>query len=470
MIKFLLASFILLISFNSRASLRELIKSTFSNNLSLENSRIKVVNSEQDLTILKSNLDFRFNFETSLVDSNFERDPFSLVAANTAWANRLTLSKSFLWGGELSLVNQYRELNPKSAFSKSYLFQQQLIYTQDLGQNFFGQALQRDIDALESQNEVSLLELTIEQKEQLLSLAILYIEGASLSEQLNLEKASILRLEKRLKYVKNQVRDGIREKVDEYRAKENLLARQSALRDVEFNLWQLREQIGQIVLENVSQLKFRDSSLKIDWTKPWVGWHLKENVDRQLLLKRLEVLAKQTSSLNQKNTADIKVVTSYGTNNWEVDSSSAISGGYLTRDNDEKSIALQVNLPLGNNASQAEYIKVSTQKKMLEKYIKNWDVVLINTATTLGERHKLLAKNLENASQRVQLAQKALDSYTLLYSKGRVDLDQLISAEEQLVGDQRLVLSSRRALANLTLEAQAIAGRLPVFLLNNVDL
>lgn len=470
MIKSFFITIIFLFSVQAQASLRELIKSTFSNNLTLENSRVKVLTNEQNLTILNSNLDFRLNFETSFVDSNFERDPFSLVAANTAWSNELSLSKSFIWGGELAFVNQYRQLDPKSSFSKSYLFQQKLIYTQDLGQNFLGRSLQKDIEALEIENEVGLLELTLEQKEQLLTLAILYVEGSTLNEQILLEKASIKRLEKRLKYVKNQVRDGIREKVDEYRAKENLLARQSALRDVEHRLWELREQIGQIVLINVTQLDFKKNSIQIDWTKPWIGWHLKENVDRQLLIKRLEAIGQKTKSLKQKNSADIKLVTSYGTNNWEVESSKAISGGYLTQDNDEKTIALQVSLPLGNNASEAELIKVSAQKQMLEKYVKNWDEVLINTATTLGERHKLLAQNLDNASQRVQLAQKALDSYTLLYAKGRVDLDQLISAEEQLIGDQRLILNSRKALANLTLEAQALAGRLPDFLLKTIDL
>lgn len=470
MIKKSLFLLLCLVSYSAEASLRELIKISFKNNLSLQQSEVNQFSKKQDILILNSRLDLNLNFETSFVDSNFERDPFSLVAANRSWSNQLTLSKSFEWGGELSFRNQHRELDPKFNLPKSYLFQQQLIYTQDLSRNFLGKSFKADQEAVELESQVAALEFTIEEKDQLLSLSKLYIEIVSLKEQIKLEEQSIERLKKRLTYVIKQVRDGIREKVDEYRARENLLARESALRDVEHRYWQVKEQIGVISVVNISDVAFKDNSLNIDWTKPWDGWHLKDNVDRQLLLKRLDSLSAQSKARAQENNLDLKVVTSYGTNNWEVERSNAISGGYLGQDNDEKTIALQLNIPFGNRASDAEFQKIKAQKMMLERYARNWDNVLINTASTLGERHKLLAYNLENAKQRVTLAQKALNSYTKLYAKGRVNLDQLITAEEQLVADQRLVITSNVALANLTLDAQAIAGRLPNFLMNVIDL
>lgn len=461
---------LLLVSFQVKASLRELIAITFKRNLNIEQARLEVENTAFDKEILESQFSLRLDLESKYIDSNFERDPFSLVSANTTWSNDLILSKSFSWGGELALATTHRQLSPKASLPKSYLFEQRLSFTQDLGRNFFGRALKDEVEAASLNKVVAQLELTNKEKEQLIGISSLYVEGASLQAIMLLEKAAIKRVQKRLSYVRRQVKDGIRERVDELRARENLLARDTALRDLANRLWALREEMGALIVGNAIGVEFNSDGLEQDWTKAWKGWHLKENVDRQILLKRLEVLNAQARSRRQKNSTDIKLVTSYGTNNWELNRSDAISDGFLGGENDEATVGIQVSFPWGNEASKAEFGKIEAQRMMLERYSKNWSSVLLNTATTLGERHKILADNLKTAIDRVNLARQALEAYNKLYSKGRVDLDQVITAEEQLIADQKLVVSSRQALVILTLEAQALAGRLPQFLLAEVEL
>lgn len=461
---------LLFIAPQANASLRELLNVALNRNLTIEQSRVGYENSLQDNIIANSRYSFRIDLESSYLDSNFERDPFSLVSANEAWSHELTLAKPFSWGGELLLSNTHRQLIPKQSIAESFLFEQRLTYSQDLGRDFLGRASQNEVEATVVASEVAKLELTVSEREQMLNVARLYVEGASQNGLRELEQAALERSKKRLSYVSRQVRDGLRERVDRLRSEGNVLVRESALRDLDEALWRLREELGALIAANVEKTTFNAKSLDMDWTKPWRGWHLKENTDRQLLVKRLEALSLQAKSRHEQNFADIKLITSYGTNNWELERSKAFSKGSLGQDSDEWSIGVQVSMPWGNDASKAELAKVEASKRMLERYKENWNEVLIHTARTMGERHKILAQNLKTARERVSLARKALDAYNDLYSKGRADLEQVITAEEQLIADQKLVVSSRQSLVLLTLEAQALAGRLPQFLLREIDL
>ncbi len=455
---------------SSNASLRSLIQKTYDTNLALMDARDEVTISQADTRILNASLDLNLQFESSYTDSNFERDPFSLVSANQAWVNELTLAKPFSWGGELSLVSTHQHLKPKSSISQSYLFQQRLTYTQDFGRNIFGRTFNLEEKTLRANEQVLSLTLNSSEISQLITLSKLYVEGSSLQLLLELERAALLRVDKRLKYVRKQVRDGLREKVDELRARESLLARETAIRDIENRMWSLKEELGVVIADQALDVKFNPKGLKQDWTKSWKGWHLKENVDRQLLIKRLDALSLQAKARSQKDVPDIKLFASYGNNDWELNRADAISGGILGTKNDEIALGVQINFALGNEEQKAELAKVNARKKTLERYSSQWNKILLGTAATLGERHKNLALNLKTAQERESLARQALDAYSKLYAKGRVDLDQVITAEELLISDQKLVVSSRQSLVNLTIEAQALAGRLPNFLLKEVDL
>lgn len=458
------------LSSSAQASLRELLEMALKRNLNIEQSRLAHEVSVQNTLIANSRFSFKLDFESAYIDSNFERDPFSLVDANEAWSHSLVLSKPFNWGGELALSNSHRHLSPKNVLPKSYLFEQKLSYSQDLGRNFLGRADQAEVEAVRLQSEVAKLELTISEREQMQALAQLYVEGVSQGSLRKLEEEALLRAKKRLNYVTKQVRDGLRERVDSIRSEQNMLARESALRELDEGLWRIREELGSLMAASTEGVEFKSESLEQDWTKAWKGWHLKENVDRQLLLKRLSVLEQRARQRKEQNFTDVKIVTTYGTNDWNTVRSKSFSNGAIGGDNDEWSVALQVSMPWGNDASEAELAKVHAEQKMLERYQRNWNEILIHTARTLGERHKILAENLKRAIAREKLARKALDAYNNLYSKGRINLEQVITAEEQLIADQKSVVSSRRSLVLLTLEAQALAGRLPQFLLRDVDI
>ena len=468
LLKAIVINFVFMAS--AHASLRALIEQTYKNNITILNARDELVSSRADSKILKASLDLNLQFESSFTDSNFERDPFSLVSANKAWANELTLTKPFNWGGQLSLETIHQHLSPKSTIAQSYLFQQRLSYSQDLGRNFLGETYRLEEEASILGEEVKSLQLSTKEISELITLSKLYVEGASLQALLQLERAALKRVNKRLSYVRKQVRDGLRERVDELRARENLLARQTAIRDIENRAWALKEELAVVIADEALDIGFKSDGLEQDWTKAWKGWHLKENVDRQLLIKRLDELALQAGARANKDAPEIKLFASYGTNDWELNRSDAISGGVLGTKNDEIAVGVQINFALGNEEQKAQLEKVNARKATLERYTKQWNKILLTTAATLGKRHKNLALNLTTAQERVSLAKQALDAYSKLYTKGRVDLDQVITAEEQLISDQKLVVSSRQSLVNLTLEAQALAGRLPKFLMSEVDL
>lgn len=460
----------LFISSNVQASLRSVLEIGLKRNLQVEEARLSRLVSEKNSVIANAAYSLRLDFDGGYLDSNFERDPFSLVDANEAWDFNLSLTKPFTWGGELELASGHRHLHPKSSVPESFLFQQRLTYTQDLGKDFFGRSMQDEVRAYAIDEKIAELELSLQEREQTLSLSRLYIQGVSMRSLRALEEAALKRAQKRLRYVDQQVKDGLRERVDSLRSKENLLARETALRDNEEQTWRIREQLASLMAASATEVEFKSESMSYDWTKVWTGWHLKENTDRQLLIRRLDALALRAQAKDRQDFADVNLVASYGSNNWELERSDAFSKGRLGQDRDEWSVGIKVSMPWGNEEAKAEAQKVRAQKMMLERYQANWDEVLVHTARTFGERHKLLAKNLETAKERVKLASQALDAYNNLYSKGRANLEQVITAEEQLIADQKLVISSQQSLAELTLEAQAIAGRLEQFLLKDTNL
>src|SRR5690606_38171082 len=114
-----------------------------------------------------------------------------------------------------------------------------------------------------------------------------------------------------------------------------------------------------------------------DWTRPWQGWHLKENIDRQIILKRLAALRESERSKNIGDNPDVYLEAGYGTNNWELNGQDAFKKGRLGQDSDEWSIALSISMPWGNDAAKAELEKVRAQKMMLERYQQNWSEVLL---------------------------------------------------------------------------------------------
>ena len=157
----------------------------------------------------------------------------------------IEFNRSFFRGGTLGLSNRLGK-NPGA-----YGFYQGLSYTQALGSNFMGRSFLNELDRLKMGIDHSRLQGEASVQDALHLFAREYV-SVKLNETLyTLQKEALDRAKKRVVFIEERVRNGLKERVDLYQSRAAVLSQEEQLSniqgDVTDGLYALSRQIGRDV-------------------------------------------------------------------------------------------------------------------------------------------------------------------------------------------------------------------------------
>lgn len=357
----------------------------------------------------------------------------------------LGISKSFDFGLSLSLENELEEQDRSalSGFLASdtpiiYEFGQTISFTQNLGKNFLGRQFEYQLNSLEE--FVNFSKITLDENKQL-ALSEFYRnlllarQGKTLRDIAKEGHRWSVRL---LRVTEKRVRDGLNEKADLYQAQLNERQDKETLESASFNFKSvllelsehLRREVTESEIDSIPLGKIKDLTRNIDYS-------LEENFDYKQIQARIRQLEWEKKQSKRDYYPTIALSGAYSTNDFDGERSTTFDKGSLGGDNDNTTIALNVSFPLGLEAEKVNLAtaRVNLLRAQLEK--EQVQEQLKFNSTRLKSQMETRRKNLVISEKRLTFARQNLQENNRLYNIGRIDIDRLLRAEEDLLNTQR---------------------------------
>jgi outer membrane protein TolC len=427
----------------SFASLAGLAKDFLESNsdVIVARSQVKLARLDYEAFDLQTNTNLSLG--TSYNDNSLES--FSAFAAQFAGGafrlpirsteHTIGLGKSFSWGGELAFDNSVQSLKAQGARS-IYGFSQGLTYTQSLGRDFLGRGFKKRLDELSLGLKFS--ESNTEQTIQarLLELVQSYFDVSLNKSLVKLRSEAESRAQRRFVLIKRRVRDGLREKVDKIQAEISLFQAKENVSSAKQNLTSALELISTAVHRRVSSdevISFIEPSYKRT-SNP--RGEIQGNNNLKALQDQLKATKAGLDRADFNLIPEVTFQAGVRNNNFDPQLSNSFSDGSFTGNNEEVALSLNVVWALGSKPERVEktraLVNYNTTRLRLEKFAQD----TLQSERSIQDQIVILDKNILSAKRRLGLANQALGEYNKLYSKGRADLDQLISAEETLINTE----------------------------------
>ena len=424
-----------------KAALTPLAQEYVKNNISLKESRNHIYSAKQDTALIKAKKTWNLSYSpTYRRDALQTLSPFSPVK-NQTLEHAFTLTKDFEWGGKLILSKRMSHLDQErnsSIFTSNlntHSFVQEIRYRQNLGADFFGRLFFRETSISKQRRKIVEKEYQKRLQGGLLELSQSYT-GARLQRSLiRLQREAQNRAKAINIFVRQRVRDGLREKVDLYRSQSNVhLQREqvySALQNLEVSL----ERLSSVLHRKVSP----DEIEYYGYTKKMLpsGTPTANNADLQVLAERQHILNQQLAKIRREFFPRISLNLGYKTNAVDEKQTRTWKNGHLfASDHQAKEISLSFNWPIGNAPKKVLKRKLWAEKLTLDTQKKQLAQTLLLRSEQIKKQMSHLKNNILSSQKREKLAYKIVTEMNKLYRKGKTNLDQVLRAEEELIRTQ----------------------------------
>lgn len=359
---------------------------------------------------------------------------FSVVGTKTKIYSA-NLEKPFIWGGQFKFENSYENYSGGNFFTRPlYGFNQKVSYSQNFGANFLGRQsllmqsiLKDEIKVAELKNEESTNELFLNFVSQ-------YVDTALAKSNLRLQKDALVRSQKRLRLIRKWTRDGLRQKVDLYRAELSELQAKEAVKQAEMNFQSGLESLSVQIHRKILSLDIAE--LRRDIFEKPVG-NLQTNKTHELLKNEVDVLNKKVDKSKMGLMPVISLNSSYETNAYDNVESNSLSDGTLSGDNSAFAVSLNVNVPIGYQSQKVEKQQALIQKMLKDKELEVFEQNFGYSELSLVKQFRINEENIKLSAKRLEIAKKSLREFNRLYNKGRASLENVIRSEEDLINTER---------------------------------
>ncbi|MEH0860319.1 TolC family protein [Halobacteriovorax sp. DPLXC-1] len=360
----------------------------------------------------------------------------NLINTYKAYTSAAELSKENIYGGKFAITGSYIDFNGGTEYEG---YNQEVSYTQDLGKNFLGRNDKMDKEIAAQEVYATKYEFDAQRSQNVLELIESYFDYKKTKTLLNLKDEAKKRAVRRLNFVQKQVRDGLRERVDLYSAQAQVNSVSEEYAELESQLETFKKSL-ESKLERGHRFSdislYRIEKIKLD---PIEEGNIDSNLTIQALNKKLESLNKAVEKFDNSVFPTIELMGAYKTNAYSTvtaNNGNVFSDGTFGSDNDATEVGLTVVIPLGfsadeNSLKQAKINRMNTeyQQRLARVRTKNQLEALTNTM-------RLIDKTIDLVLKRHKLATLSVKEYNKLYSRGRADFDNVISAEERLINTE----------------------------------
>lgn len=455
-----------LLSISAKADLKQLSEEFFQRNFQVYQTEKEIEFSELNLSLDQANRQWMADFSGQY--SNDQKDGLTVFSVTGTKANiySATISKPMIWGGQFQLANKFEKYEGTFFSVPTYGFNQELSYQQSLGANFLGRQSYLYQDVLKNEVEISKLKGGKFSEELFLKFAVAYIDASLAKSLLQLQKEALSRANKRLSLIKKWTRDGLRQKVDLYRAELNQLQAKEQVQQSEMNLLNQLETISTILHRKILPLDV--NKLQQDVFSAPIG-NFNTNRGNLLAQKEIEVIRKRLRMSRMKFLPKITLSSKYETNAYDDQSSESFSDGALGGETDALSVSLSVNIPVGFESQKVERAQNEIQRMMKEKELEVLQVNFMQTEGNLVKQVEMNKNNIKLAMNRLGIARKSLNEFNRLYSKGKANLENVIRAEEDLINTEITYINYLSGNKKLVFQLATLYGTLKDFLLSRYN-
>lgn len=459
------------ISFSTRANFKKLGSEFLVQNSSVQNLLGNTLIADQSIKLVESTLAPKVDGGISHVNNDSDAVGFVNFAAGKTTSMDLNFSKATSWGGVFALNNSFEKVKQDPSRIEAFggdpeihQFQQTLSFSTSLTKNLFGREFRLGhhraiinaeyVDLL-SQNSVNDLLTQFSQA---------YSRAALHKTLFQLQQDALDRANKRLKLVERRVGDGINLKADLFRAQSTKIFQEEQLDQVrqEYNRAMyllssllhrnvLIEEVGNInsIEKTAEELLVRSrsvdkSELLIDSSKRFAE---NQELDRDLKARQMM--------------PDFNLSFGYQTNDYDPNSSNVFEKGNLIGERNTITVGVEFSYNIGRVSERAELTQAEINYNQSLHQLSAAYEDQKNKRSTLQSNIILSEQSKAKASKRVELSTSIIKEYVKLFSLGRVTLDQVIQAEEDLINSQRRLAQQTVTVFNQRVELASLDYFLP---------
>ena len=435
---------ILTLPASADAALSSLAREYVQNNASLKAGRNRIESARQDTVLLKANKTWRLGYTPFYRTDGLQTlSPFAPVESQTM-DHAFSLSKDFEWGGKLTFNKKMSHLeqdrNPRFFSDNPNLdihsFTHEVRYQQNLGADFFGRLFYRDVTASQQRRKLVEREYQKNLQRGLLELSQTYTNARLQRSLVRLQKEARKRAKAMNVFVSQRVRDGLREKVDLYRAQSNVHLQEeqvhTAWQNLETTLEHLATNLHRKVI--IKEIEYYNATTKrtLPTSDPRAN-----NIDLHTLAQQQNILEQQLLKVGHEFFPRISLNLSYKTNAVDEKMTRTWKDGHMfVSDNQAKEVSLALNWPIGNAPQRALRSKLRAEKTTLDVQKNQLAKTLLLRSDQMKKQISHLEKNIRSSQKREKLASQIVKELNKLYRKGKSNLDQVLRAEEDLIRTQ----------------------------------
>ena len=428
----------------SQAALPQLAREYVQNNANIKESRNRIESARQDIALLQGSKTWNLGYTPFYRSDGLQTlSPFSPTKSETT-EHVFSLAKDFEWGGKLTFgkrISHFQQDRNPTFFSSNprldaHSFTHEVSYRQNLGADFLGRLFYREKSIAEERHRLAKKEHRQRLQGGLLELAQAYTQTRLRRSLTRLQRSAHKRAEAVQAFVSKRVRDGLREKVDLYRAQSNVHLQQeqvySALQNLEASLERLSSALHRKVLPVEIERYQKQEKRTLPQGDPTT-----KNGNIQTLTRQQEILNQQLRKVGHEFYPRISLNVGYKTNAvGEKQSQTWKDGHVFTSDHSAKEISLALNWPIGNAPQRALRSKLRAGKATLDAQKTLLAQTLVLRSEQIKKQIAHLEKNIRLSQKRKKLAYSIVNEMNKLYRKGKSNLDQVIRAEEELIRTQ----------------------------------
>lgn len=353
----------------------------------------------------------------------------------------ISLNKSFAWGGTLSFQNEYNYSDSVSTYSgatSSKEFKQGLVYTQDLGANFFGKKYEIDLESKVIGVETQKKNLSYLKEVQAGKLFTYYLKVILNQAKSDLAIQALTRSQARLNLIGKRLKDGLSEKVDYIQSEMAYQGKKEALINAQMNYQSSLKDLSELLERNVEEAQISQykilETVKFDNLNNQTNGHSKE-ID----LKKYQLASSENylKSVKRTKIPSILLKSSWVNNNFANSFGDAFTDGLLGGENREIGISLSFTWNIDDRLTESAIAKAGIEKGLKEYEIRTIEKQLEIRKEKLIDESISLNNTLISVRKRIDLAKSLLEQNNRRYNLGRTDLDTVIRSEEELINSQK---------------------------------
>ena len=449
-------------------TIRKLATEFLEKNIQVYRERERVLQREWDLDKKLQDNRWTLTGYSNRENNSLARGPLSSSLDEKTTSHGMDLKRTFSFGGDLTFTNELNKMsyNIQTGYPTAYDFSQSIAYGQDLGANFLGRKFSNELAELKTMVEYQKA-LKDDNIQRELYLFVREYENLRLNETLlHLQREARDRAERRVAFVREQVGNGLKERVDLYQSRMALLSAEEEVRILGANAASGLKGLSQKLQRNLTgeELTLLPLDQKEIPPPPSGGIEQNFSLEANRLNENIQKISLRQSEYDLFPKINFQI--GYTTNDRDQQKKEVFRQGLLSSGTNSNALKamLSLEMPLSFTSERIEIAQASSRLNIAKAQVSFRKKELEREEEKTLIQLTAVKEKILSARRRQNLARQSLAEYSAFYRRGRASLDQVIRAEEDLINTQKSLAQYIFLRTDLHLLLAVLHGNLETYL------